>query len=528
MILQIEQSQHYITFLVYTGVIVAGICLFGTAMYRNRWSCCVIGIIAALLLLSALYEIVYGIMQIYNVTYVRHRIYPLTGTFFNPGPYAGWLAAILPLCVYYTFYFQKKKAINKLYGGGYIIVSCTTLLIICLLPATMSRTAWCAAIISSIFVLLCEENIRKRCTTYLLLLKHKKWLSFLLIIILLALLIGAYIIKKDSADGRFFIWKISSIAIIENPWGYGVGTFPEIYGETQENYFALGDYTSREEWVAGCPEYAFNEYLRFAVEYGMGVLSIVILVVTYCLYEGFRYRRIGFCGALISVLVFSFGSYPFSLLEFWLLLFLLIMALLYNTSLCGKILLIFVIVLGSVGFINFHKHIMPILSAKEQWRQASYFYRVEDYHEVVDAYADLKPFLHKDYRFMFEYGYALHKIGQYEESSQILREAMKYSCDPMILNIIGKNCQAMGNYEEAEYWYFRSVHRLPNRHYPYYLLAKLYAEPAYYQYDNMVKMATVVMEKKPKVHSKAIEEMRTELSNMLDSPRNGKSSDFLQ
>ena len=137
-----------------------------------------------LLLLSALYEIVYGIMQIYNVTYVRHRIYPLTGTFFNPGPYAGWLAAILPLCIYYTFYFQKKKAINKLYGGGYIIVSCTTLLIICLLPATMSRTAWCAAIISSIFVLLCEENIRKRCTTYLLLLKHKKWLSFILIIIL--------------------------------------------------------------------------------------------------------------------------------------------------------------------------------------------------------------------------------------------------------------------------------------------------------------------------------------------------------
>ena len=49
-----------------------------------------------------------------------------------------------------------------------------------------------------------------------------------------------------------------------------------------------------------------------------------------------------------------------------------------------------------------------------------------------------------------------------------------------------------------------------------------------YQYDNMVKMATVVMEKKPKVHSKAIEEMRTELSNMLDSHRNSKSSDFLQ
>ena len=31
-------------------------------------------------------------------------------------------------------------------------------------------------------------------------------------------------------------------------------------------------------------------------------------------------------------------------------------------------------------------------------------------------------------------------------------------------------------YEEAEEWFIRSTHRLPNRIYPYYLLAKLYAE----------------------------------------------------
>ena len=54
---------------------------------------------------------------------------------------------------------------------------------------------------------------------------------------------------------------------------------------------------------------------------------------------------------------------------------------------------------------------------------------------------------------------------------------MKVSGDPMILNIIGKNEQEAGNYAEAEYWLIRSTHRLPGRIYPYFLLAKLYAEP---------------------------------------------------
>lgn len=127
--------------------------------------------------------------------------------------------------------------------------------------------------------------------------------------------------------------------------------------------------------------------------------------------------------------------------------------------------------------------------------------------------------LHDDYRFMFEYGHALHKIGRYGESTRVLQKAMEYSCDPMILNIIGKNYQALGDYDVAEYWYIRSVHRLPNRHYPYYLLAKLYADSAFYQPDKMQKMITIVIEKKPKVHSSAINEMREELSRLSEKSR---------
>ena len=518
MLLQAEHSDG-LPYLFGTGAIAVVCCLLGICFGRYRWHKAVVGIIAVFLLLSAVYEVIYGLLQIYGNGFVRHRLYPLTGTFFNPAPYAGWLATILPLSLYYMLYFRTRKTGKPVYRYCYVVLSCITFFIVCLLPATMSRTAWCAAVISSLFVLACDDTVYRWVREHLRSLKRKKWLVSIAIVFLFILSLGVYGIKKDSADGRLFIWKISLEAIWENPRGYGAGKFAEVYGETQENDFASGDYSSREEWVAGCPEYAFNEYLRIAVEYGVIFLGVVLALMIYCLWEGFRFGRIGFCGVMISLSVFSFASYPFSLPEFWLLLFLSVVALLYDTSFRGRIFLLLVLFCGVVWGVKEYKNMHSAIPAREQWRQASYFYRIGDYAETVEAYAGLETSLHDDYRFMFEYGHALHKIGRYGESTRVLQKAMEYSCDPMILNIIGKNYQALGDYDVAEYWYIRSVHRLPNRHYPYYLLAKLYADPAFYQPDKMQKMITIVIEKKPKVHSSAINEMREELSRLSEKSR---------
>ena len=87
---------------------------------------------------------------------------------------------------------------------------------------------------------------------------------------------------------------------------------------------------------------------------------------------------------------------------------------------------------------------------------------------------------------MFNRAHSLHKAGEWEASTEILKETMRISSDAMILNIIGKNCQALGEYKEAEEWFIRSTHRLPNRIYPYYLLAKLYAEhPKYFPREKL-------------------------------------------
>ena len=81
----------------------------------------------------------------------------------------------------------------------------------------------------------------------------------------------------------------------------------------------------------------------------------------------------------------------------------------------------------------------------------------------------------------------------------------------MILNIIGKNFQEKGEYAQAEKWLLRSTHLLPGRIYPYYLLAKLYAEPEYRHPEKLKQAVQIVLTKEPKVQSTAIREMREEV-----------------
>ena len=118
--------------------------------------------------------------------------------------------------------------------------------------------------------------------------------------------------------------------------------------------------------------------------------------------------------------------------------------------------------------------------------------------------------------FLFEYGHSLYKSGRYDLSNSFLEQAALYSTDPMILNIIGKNYQEMQYYEKAETYYWASVHRLPGRIYPYYLLAKLYAEPGYRNREKFEKMQRIVLTKEPKVYSTAIREMRSEVEKIGD------------
>ena len=468
-------------------------------------------IIMVIFLFLGGYEAFLGFHQLYGFSVSNHSLYALTGSFYNPGPYMGFLAMVLPVCVY-VYDTIKGTSINVIkYSAGII-----GLMILCLLPSGMSRSAWVAAIVGSGYVLLMHYRVRIREWVS----RHRRTsivLAVAVTVLITAGMAGAYHLKKDSADGRLLMWKVAARAVCERPWtGYGWESVAGAYGDAQEAYFAAGDYTATEAHVAGSPEYVFNEYLQVAMAWGVPVLVLCLLVLVggWCIAH--RRKEYGLCGALLSFGVFAFSSYP---LQFPLFVFSLallwvgcIFSGLPHQKRWGRVtaVTLMLIVLMGCGLL-YHYHIEKE-EVKDKWGRCRMLYQSGAYSQAVESYAEHYEGMKLDARYLFEYGHALHKLHRNEESNTILQEALQVGSDPMILNIIGKNFQEMQQYKEAEHCLLRSTHRLPGRIYHDYLIAKLYKEAGdCFPPEKLDWAVQMVLEMEPKVHSRAIEEMREEV-----------------
>ena len=262
--------------------------------------------------------------------------------------------------------------------------------------------------------------------------------------------------------------------------------------------------------MAGSPECAFNEYLQVGVDYGVFFLVVVLLVISFCLWKGITEKRLSACAGLISVLVFAFSSYPMQIPGFAIAFYFLLAACVVGSSRIYTLLFIIMIALLGSYYWRYNQY-----EFCKEWTSCKMLYNIGAYQSAKDSYEKLYPKLNDRGTFLFEYGHCLHKLKEYDASTEIMEEAITHSCDPMILNIIGKNYQATGEYEKAEEYFIRSTHRLPGRIYPYYLLAKLYAEPEYWHPVKLRQAVEVVLTKEPKVQSTAIREMREEVKKLL-------------
>lgn len=483
-------------------------------LFPARIKECLPAVVSWVFILYGGMEAVWGIRQVYGFTYSNHSLYALTGSFYNPGPYSGYLAMIFSVCLHE---WLKRKEYKKTIP--YYMAVAGMLLILCVLPAGMSRSAWIAAAVSSVYV--CGMHYKREIQHYI---KHhrKQAVSFAVVTCILSgiALGGIYQMKKDSADGRLFMWKIAAHAVSEHPWaGCGWNSVPAAYGQAQEDYFATGDYTVTEELVAGAPEYVFNEYLQVAIAWGVPVLCFGLLIMGGSMYIGHKQGIYGLCGALLSLMVFAFSSYPLQFPAFVSALVILVLA-------CGirvlplekgwfRLLFTILLLVGSYGCFYNYQQKSKVVSACKQWTKSRMFYQSGAYRQAVECYAEIQKEMVGNARFMFEYGHALHKLHEPELSNRVLKEALKVSGDPMILNVIGKNEQEMKHYASAEQWFMRAVHRLPGRIYPYYLLANLYAEPDFYRRDKLERVVRTVLEKEPKVQSTAIKQMRQKAQELL-------------
>ncbi len=477
------------------------------------------------LLVWGVIEAFWGLGQLYGCFPAKHSLFRTTGSFFNSGPYGGFLPLMLPLLLHAWIVYRSR---NKILEYVILAVSIVFLLVF---PATLSRTGWISAITGCLSVLFFSTNGSSKLKGF-----NKRHLQkvFLLATIIAVFLMGGiygiFHLKKDSANGRLFMWKITALAIRESPLqGVGLGGFSAAYAKAQMDYFKSGKGSETERKVAGSPEYAFNEYLRVFLEQGVSGGILFLLLTALIIRNGIQNRQTGAVGSFLALSVFAFASYPYYLWQFlivWVVL----------GSVCtsaiqeerrdkiarrhARLSVLFLIVLFGGTWVIL-KQLQLYRQARKEWDKIQPLYTMKAYESIGKEYEKLYATLNHSQKFVFEYAVVLNAAKQYGKADSVLARGLQLSSDPMFYNVRGRNFHEMKKYKEAEVCYFNSIHLLPERIYPYYLLAKLYADSANFQPEKMKQAARAVLEKEPKVHSTAIREMRNEVRKMVKSKEVG-------
>ena len=425
-------------------------------------------------------ESCYGLSQVLGWRSSRHALYALTGHFQNPGPFGGFIACVMAVAGAWLLRHSKDHS-----AGASILsvvswittVFAWSALAACflVLPASMSRAGWLG-----LAVALGIEWLR-------VLPSDKRTKTQRMVIVLsvgLVLLAGAFALKPDSALGRLHVWRMECRAIVARPWrGAGPGRGPGADGEAQEAFFRehLETASPATVRVAGCPEYAFNEFLGLGVEYGLPALALSILLIVSSILV-LHHAGSPLAAGLMAWAVFACASYPLSVPQLRIL---------------GVIFILGAILAGALqtagrqcrrenrGHPRPRKREGPAdeVSGRDE--------RSEVFGRHCLRLAGLLPGLstilltcwilfcgsirtdREQFRELYSEGYALHQAGEYEESTKLLEEGALLSCDPMFEIILGKNAEAMGNYAEAARLYEKAHYMVPSRLYPLVRLMRL-------------------------------------------------------
>jgi O-antigen ligase len=230
------------------------------------------------IVVGGIIQAIIGNLQLWGFYPSHHSLFRMTGNFFNPGPYAGYLASAFPVALgLYLFHDKLFTSAHKNLCRR--IAGITVVVILTVLPVSQSRAAWLSVIISSVVILMARypvvQWLKKQS-------RLKQAVILLMIcIIIVAGLAGLFKYKTDSSNGRLLIWKITMGMIARQPLtGVGIDRFKTFYMNEQADYFE--DHPeSAETMIAGDTNYCFNEFLQHTAENGLIGLGLMLTAIVF-------------------------------------------------------------------------------------------------------------------------------------------------------------------------------------------------------------------------------------------------------
>jgi hypothetical protein len=374
----------------------------------------------------------------------------------------------------------------------HLIIAAVTIMAM-ILPATWSRAAFLGVAVVVLFV------YRDKYWKY----RYIVWGS------IIVAAIAFYLIKQGSADGRLMIWKATLTTWIDYPWlGVGIGGFYNAFAEGMTKLSTTGvDFSSVD-----VPDGSYNILLKIVAEQGLvgGFLAISLMVVVMV---RLAKNSISLFWGMVSLLVFAMFSYPFDLLPYKVIAVLIVA---WSESVGGKRLfeigriktLLLVVFLCFASW-QAGKIVNESLKIEKDSGLAMGF---SDFYSIEEGY-EWMPLESDNHVFLFAFGKKLREEGRFNESNAVFRLGTRCSADPMFYVLIGNNYKDMKHYDLAEQAYNKAFSVMPNRLYPLYQLMMLYQESGDKQ--KAKAMARRVIEKKPKIESRATRDMKKKAMDFL-------------
>ncbi|MNQ67618.1 O-Antigen ligase [compost metagenome] len=508
-------------------------------LYRNySW-------ILLCVVVSGIIQAINGYLQLFGFCSSNHSGFKMTGSFFNPGPYAGFLVSVwviaLGMFLFRTNiikelqYPKNSFFLNKVTKCSFEYIPLIGIVSIAiLLPVLQSRASWLASLLGSGVLLELKyhflKNIFKKATVK----AQKKCLVVLFIgLLIVGVSAALYHYKKASSDGRIFIWKVTTKIIADTPvFGVGFDQFKSHYMNYQAAYFAKYGET-KEVVVADNTNYAFNEWLQFIAEngiFGFLLLFIVILILFQTktkfskTYEVFVAKT-----GLLTIGVFACLSYPMQILPIKIIIVILIAI----VSICSApsfqikigndlkkqwIYKLSLIVLVFFATCQAYIYTKKLHNGFIVWNKALFRYQYGDYSRANKEFELAYPIFKKEGNFLMNYGKTLSMAEEHVKAIEVLELSKKYQNNTVIAIALGDSYKAIRYYHKAEVAYQQAINMIPSKFFASYLLAKLYDESG--KEKKAVAIAKKLINKKIKISSSAIREMQEEMKTMLKKYKN--------
>lgn len=491
----------------------------------HSWS-----IIICVMLLGGILQGILGILQLLGLTTSNNVYFTITGSFYNPGPYGGYLASLYPIALGIKFYkdsisLKLNIEILKSEFTNYLLDSFLIILLFTII-ISQSRAAWCSTICVTIYFALYKiKNNNKKIAL------NKKKIATVLLLCFITTSIVIYILIRlriTSVVGRLYIWKISSKIIDKNDFltGVGLNRFNPIYMIKQGEYLEKNPLSVFSK-LANNTEYCFNELYQSFIETGMigfVLLVCIILSILFIRNKNNREWMLIVKGGIISITIFSFFSYPFHVLPTLLVFFVYIafgaflssVGYIYilNKTLSHIILFVLSISICTICVFIYEK-VSFYYQALKNWNTAVIVKTNYNYEESLPFYKAAHSALYQNGYFLNDYGKSLYLMGNFSESNKILFEAANVHITSFTYLTIGLNYDKLDNFLLAEKYYKKAYWLCPERLYPLYLLIKLYERNGMLQ--QVSSLGNIALHKKTKINSIAIKQMREEIFSILNN-----------